>query len=146
MSGVSMTFKVGNGPAFAHLAKLQNRQIFTAARREIGEMFLGEIQDNLDNQKLFNGSAMKQSKAAAKRGGKTLIKSHLLYDSYVYQLKAGGLEVGSDSPYAAIHHFGGQTGSRKGRFMMPARPVMGLTPKLERNIGDFLIAEIGRMQ
>ena len=145
MTGISLTFKVGNGPALAHLAKLQNRQIFTAARKEIGEMFIGEIQANLDNQKLFDGSAMKQSKAAAKRGGKTLIKSHLLYDSYVYQLKAGGLEVGSNKVYAAIHHFGGQAGRGK-RINLPARPVMGLTPKLERKIGDFLIAEIGRMQ
>ena len=66
---------------------------FDSTRREIGEYMLGDVQDNLDGQKLFDGAAMPQSKAAIKRSGKTLIHRHHLYDSYVFQLRGGGVEI-----------------------------------------------------
>lgn len=119
---------------------------FDGVRREIGEYMLGEVQDNLDGQKLFDGAPMPQSKAAIARKGKTLIAKHHLYDSYVYQLQGGGVEIGSALVYSAIHHFGGETGRRGHRFTLPARPVLGVAAAQERRIGDFLIAEIERMQ
>jgi phage gpG-like protein len=154
MSGISTGAGLGgalragfdNGPIMRHLAQLAlaNAQGFKAVRQEIGEYFVGDIQDNLDGQKLFDGSAMPQSDAAKKRSGKTLIKKHHLYDSYVYQLEAGGVAVGSNRAYARIHHFGGQTG-RGGRTRIDARPVMGMGARQERRIGDLLIAEIRSM-
>ncbi|MES1977552.1 MAG: phage virion morphogenesis protein [Pseudomonadota bacterium] len=153
---------------FAHLngiARLAD-SAFAAPRREIGEFMLGNVQDNFDTQRLFDGSAMPQSKAAQGRtttwkannrskgrvkgavrdAGKTLIAKHHLYDSYVYQLTARGVEIGSALIYAAIHHFGGMTGRLKARFKMTARPVLGVGEKQERAIGDYLIKAIEASQ
>ena len=64
----------------------------------------------------------------------------------MYQLPAHGVEIGSALVYAAIHHFGGETGRIGHRFTLPARPVLGITDRHERRIGDELIAEIQRTQ
>lgn len=137
MAGTRLAYALGGAPLLAHLHKLQVRQEWTAQRREIGEYMVGQIQDNFDKQRLFDGSPMPQSKAAMERAGKTLIDSHHLYDSYVYQLKAGGVVLGSNKVYAAIHHFGGKTG-RGHKTTIMARPVLGIGPKQERRIGEFM--------
>jgi phage virion morphogenesis protein len=143
MSGVSMRMRFEDGPIKAHLARLAQADAkgFEALRREIGETLVGDVQDNLDGQKLSDGSAMPQSAAAIKRSGKTLIKKHHLYDSYIYQLVRGGLQVGSGSAYARIHHYGGNAG-RGGRTKIVARPVLGSGPKQERRIGDLMMNEL----
>jgi phage gpG-like protein len=141
MSGVALAMRFEDGPLRAHLARLSQRQEWTKARREMGEYLLADVQDNLDGQKLFDGVAMPQSQAAITRRGKTLIKSHALYDSYVYQLARGGVEVGSNKVYAATHHFGGVTG-RKHKTKIMARPVLGIADRQERKIGDYLIAAV----
>jgi len=148
MSGVELRAGFSNALIRAHLARLAiaDAKGYITAREDIGEYLVGEVQDNLDGQKLFDGSAMPQSKAAKARRGQTLIDKHHLYDSYVYQLSPGGLEVGSDKVYAAINHFGGETGRTGHRFIMTARPVLGVGEVQERRIGDILIAEIEAMQ
>lgn len=148
MSGVALTAGFDDSRITRHLALLaiMDAKGFDGVRREIGEYFIGEVQDNLDGQKLFDGQAMPQSKAAIARKGKTLIKKHHLYDSYVYQLVGGGVEVGSARAYAAIHHFGGETGRMGHRFKLPARPVLGIGPRQEKRLGDFMVAEIERAQ
>ena len=140
MTGTALGMKFEDGPLRSHLARLSARREWAKARREIGEFMVGDIQDNLDGQKLFDGGAMPQSKAAIKRKGKTLIKDHHLYDSYVYQLAHGGVEVGSAKAYAAIHHFGGETGRSGHRFQMLARPVMGVAIRQELQIG-YLVTQ-----
>ncbi len=159
MSGISLTFKADNGIILGHLARLvlADSNKFALVRREIGEYMVGDIQDNLDGQKLFDGSSMPQSKAAQGRAttwkarrkskvrgrGKTLIDKHNLYDSYVYQLGAGGtVEVGSASVYAAIHHFGGAAG-RGRNIKLPARPVMGVATRQELQLGHLIESFIG---
>lgn len=146
MAGTALVFKSGAGPMLAHLARLSARQGWTGARREIGKYLLGNIQDSIDRQRLFDGSAMPQSKAAISRAGKTLIDKHALYDSYVYQLARGGVVVGSNKEYAAIHHFGGETGRTGHRFTMTARPVMGIGERQQRRIGAYLVEAIEAMQ
>lgn len=148
MSGVALRAGFDNSAITTHLAMLAIMEAngFDGTRREIGEYVLGEVQDNLDGQKLADGSAMPQSKAAIARSGKTLIEHHHLYDSYVYQLVAGGVEVGSASVYAAIHHFGGETGRRGHRFSLPARAVLGIGPRQEARIGDYLVNHLRRAQ
>jgi phage gpG-like protein len=146
-TGIGITIGFADAALTRHLAMLAiaDHEGFTAARREIGEYLIGDIQDNFDNQKLFDGSPMPQSKAAIKRAGKTLIDDHHLYDSYVYQLVQAGVQWGSIRPYAAIHHFGGETGRPGHRFNMIPRPVMGIAEKQERRIGDVLIGELRRL-
>jgi phage virion morphogenesis protein len=145
MSGLVYGFDAA--PIFKHLGGLErlNASHFASVRREIGEYMLGNVQDNFDGQRLFDGSAMPPSKAAAKRAGKTLIDKHHLYDSYVYQLTGSGVEIGSAKVYAAIHQFGGQTG-RGHKTNITARPVLGVSASQEKALGDFMIAEIGRLQ
>ena len=156
MTGVVMAAHFDDGLIARHLARLAllDSRGFASVRREVGEYLVGDVQDNIDGQRLFDGSPMPQSKAAInryskanrQRGGKTLIEHHHLYDSYVYQLTDTGVEVGSAMVYAAIRHFGGETGRRGSRFMMPARPVLGIAARQERELGDFFIAELQRAQ
>lgn len=151
MAGVVLTAGFDNGPITRHLAMLaiMDARHYDEGRRDIGEYMVGEIQDNLDGQKLFDGRPMPQSKAAIARKGKTLIKRHHLYDSYVYQLEAGGVAWGSSLVYAAIHHFGGNRAihTKRGPVQpLPARPVTGIGDRQEKRIGDILIAEIQRAQ
>lgn len=148
MAGTLLQAGFDDSAITRHLAVLAvaDARGFEAVRREIGEYLLGDIQDNFDGQKLFDGKAMPQSKAAIARRGKTLIAKHRLYDSYVYQLPAGGVEWGSALVYAAIHHFGGETGRPGHRFTLPARPVMGIGERQERRIGDLLVAELRSLQ
>jgi phage gpG-like protein len=40
-------------------------------------------------------------------------------------------------PYAAIHQFGGETGSRRGRFIMPKRSFVGLSSASAGKITDY---------
>lgn len=145
MAGVTYSF--GDGPIRRHLAALAllHRQGFDRARRNIGEYLLGEVQDRLDGQRLVDGTPMPQSKAAIARQGKTLIHHKLLYLSYTQQPTRDGVEVGSNSIYAAIHHFGGDAG-RHHSVHLPARPVLGTTDADERRIGDFLIQAIEASQ
>ena len=133
-------------PIFKPLGGLErlNAGHFASVRREIGEYMLGTVQDNFDGQRLFDGKAMPPSKAAAKRAGKTLIDKHRLYDSYAYQLNNSGVEIGSALIYSAIHHFGGKAG-RGLKTTITARPVLGVSASQEKALGDFMIAEIGRL-
>jgi phage virion morphogenesis protein len=144
-NGVGLHFRAGDGVLLRHLARLSVRTQFNNARRDIGDYLKSEVEDNIQGQKLFDGSPMPQSKAAIERKGKTLLKRANLLDSYVYQLARGGVEVGSNLAYARIHHFGGETGRPGHRFNMVARPVLGVGPEQERKIGNFLIAEVGGM-
>jgi phage gpG-like protein len=163
VSGVGMTWGFDDALIRGHLGRLYlvARGHFDSARREIGEYMVGEVQDNLDGQKLADGSAMPPSAAAQGRtthykrdnkkkgyvkgsvraAGKTLIDTHQLYDSYVWQAKGLGVEVGSNREYAAIQHFGGDTG-RGGKTHIDARPVLGVKPADEARIGDFLVKQI----
>lgn len=151
MTGVVLTAGFNDAAITRHLALLavMDARQFDGVRRELGEYLLGEVQDNIDGQKLFDGRPMPQSKAAIARKGKTLIRKRHLYHSYVYQLVGGGVEVGSALVYAAIHHFGGDRAiqSKRGPVQpLPARPVLGIAERQERRIGDLLIAEITRLQ
>jgi phage virion morphogenesis protein len=148
MAGTSIRYGFDASPISLHLARLAvlGANQFAEVRRDIGEYFKGDIQDNLDGQKLFDGKPMEQSEAAIGRAGKTLIKNGHLRDNYNYQLEGTGVAIGNPLVYAAIHHFGGETGRKGHRFTLPARPVMGMGERQERRIGDMLIAELRALQ
>jgi phage gpG-like protein len=165
-TGVSLSVQFNDDAFTHHIASLMNaeRQGFKAMRREIGEYMLGQVQDNFDNQTLFDGTAMPQSEAAkggvlykriksGKRKGKlrkvtvharkTLIDTRDLYRSYTKNLVGkSGVEVGSDMDYAAIHHLGGPAGKPGARFEMTPRPVLGITAKDRAYIGDLMLREL----
>lgn len=148
MSGVELRAGFSSDLIRLHLARLAiaNAEGYVRAREDIGEYMLGEVQDNILGQKLYDGSAMPQSAAAIARRGKTLWETRRLFGDYTFQLAPGGVQVGAITEYAAIHHFGGETGRPGHRFTMPARPVLGVGPAQERRIGNILIAEIEALQ
>lgn len=148
MSGIGITVGFADGPIRKHLAALAllHASGYQRARIEIGEFMEGQVIDRLRDQKLVDGSAMPQSKAAQARKGKTLIDKGHLRDSYIYQLTDSGLEVGSAKVHAAIHHFGGETGRTGHRFTLPARPILGLGDDGEREVGEILLTELRRAQ
>lgn len=145
MAGV--VYRFDNGPVLRHMGRLAllGRKNFEAAKREIGEYFKGEIQRSILGQRLFDGSPMPKSKVAIKEDRKTLWDDGLLFKDYNYQLTPDSVELGSQKVYAAIHHFGGKAG-RGHKVTLPARPVMGMTPAHEHEIGDILIDSIRRAQ
>jgi len=144
MNGVSLRWQFDDEPLRAHLERLAQEQ-FVRVRQDIGEYMVGQIQDRFDEQRLWDGTAMSQSKAAIARQGQTLIENRLLYQSYVYQLVSKGVTVGSNLAYAAIHHFGGDTG-RGHRTHIEARPVLGVNDLDERVIGNKLVNALKDMQ
>lgn len=148
MNSPSLRLGFNSAPITRHLARLAllDARRYDGVRREIGEYMLGEVQDALDGQKLFDGKPMPQSQAAIDRAGKTLIAKHHLYDSYGYQLPGLDIEIGSPLAYARIHHYGGETGRPGHRFTLLARPVMGMTATHEQRLGDLLIADIEAAQ
>nr|WP_246541800.1 phage virion morphogenesis protein [Collimonas antrihumi] len=123
-----------------HLQRLAHADL-SGLKENIGEYLVGQIQDRFDQQRLWDGSAMKQSAAAKERGGQTLIRRRLLYKSYVYNVTSDGVEVGSNSAYARIHHFGGNAG-RGGKTKIDARPVLGINDADEIWIGDLMMNEL----
>ncbi|MCB1154629.1 phage virion morphogenesis protein [bacterium] len=62
----------------------------------------------------------------------------LLSASINFQLHAAGVETGTNVKYAAIHQFGGETGSRDGRFIMEARPFVQFLDEDVAVIEDIL--------
>ncbi len=139
--GVSLQWNLVNEQITEHLHRLASFDL-TGLKTEIGEYALGQIQDRFDNQFLFDGRAMPQSQAAKDRSGQTLILNRLLYKSYVQQPTITGVELGSDSPYARIHHFGGETGRQGARFEMEARPVLGENETDTEVIGNMILNEL----
>lgn len=139
--GVALQWQFDHAPLLAQLNQLA-RTNFNQLGAEIGAYMIGQIQDRFDSQQLWDGSAMPESAAARARGGKTLIENHHLYDSYTWQPQAKGVAVGSASPYAAIHHFGGNAG-RGGKSHIDPRPVLGVSRQDEEEIGNMILNAIG---
>jgi phage virion morphogenesis protein len=146
-SGVSLQIDEAARSIERHLALLAGSGPGMSAdlRQDIGEYFLGQVQDRLDSQQLVDGSPMPQSQAAIDRDGKTLIDRHHLYDSYTYNVLPSGVEVGSNLAYARIHHFGGEAGRRGHRIHIEARPVLGMNEHDEEVVGQMILGELARL-
>ncbi len=145
-SGVSLEIDAAARAIERHLAVLAatGGSLSEGLRREIGEYMLGQVQDRFDEQRLFDGSPMPQSAAAIERDGKTLIDRHHLYDSYVYNVLPSGVEIGSNSAYARIHHFGGEAG-RGHAIRIEARPVLGMNKADQDYVGKLVFDELERL-
>lgn len=58
--------------------------------------------------------------------GSALYVSRRLVNSFKTVFASGVGQLGTASPYAAIHHFGGLAGPRDRRVYIPARPYFGV--------------------
>ena len=72
----------------------------------------------------WGGDKWPQSKAAAANSRKTLYEWGALHDQIKTKTGNDYARIGTNIKYAAIHHFGGETGSRARRFTLPARPYL----------------------
>ncbi|MCY4123519.1 MAG: phage virion morphogenesis protein, partial [Acidobacteria bacterium] len=71
-----------------------------------------------------DGKAWKPSRRAVEEGGQTLVDKAFLRNSITHVASAGGVDVGTNVIYAAIHQFG--SGGLERPKNIPARPFLGL--------------------
>lgn len=89
-----------------------------------------------------DGSPWLPSRRAREEGGQTLLMDGHLRDSITHNVEDESVVIGSDSPYAAIHQFGGEIRPKRGKSLVfqagkgmvfvrkvtiPARPFLGLS-------------------
>ena len=147
MSSVQLTLTADDARLKANLRGLMalHGTGYQLAKEQIGVFMVGQIHDRFQDQKLVDGKAMPQSKAAAARSGQTLVAGGHLRDSYSYAVIKGvfkgGVELSSGKKYAAIHHFGGMTG-RGRKTKIEARPVLGINDTDLKGIGRILVNNI----
>lgn len=148
MSGTRLQWSFDDAPLRERLLALGHASL-EPAKREIGAYMVQQVQERFAEQRLWDGSAMPQSEAAktgvGRKGGQpgqTLIDQGHLRDSYTYNTTPEGVDVGSNMIYAAIHHFGGETGRGHATHIIP-RPVLGVNEQDEQEIGDILLRSLG---
>lgn len=110
----------------------------TPLMREIGDFVRSETWRNFDEQQTPEGQRWKPSQRALREGGTTLREYGILRDSYTYDARRDQVEIGSNVIYAAIHHYGGETGRNHATKIDP-RPALGLTSEMEADIGDMAL-------
>ncbi|MDK4680405.1 phage virion morphogenesis protein [Kingella negevensis] len=101
---------------------LQNVENHRPMMSSIAVELLSMSEDNFESES-WGGQSWQQSKRAAKDGGKTLQLSGQLAASLTTQSGNDFARIGSNKPYAAIHHIGGQAG-RGRKVHIPARPYL----------------------
>lgn len=89
--------------------------------RAIATEMVSLTEDNFESES-WGGKKWPQSQRAA-QGGKTLQLTGQLAASISTQVGNDFARIGSNKPYAAIHHLGGQAG-RGRKSTIPARPYL----------------------
>ena len=120
------------------LVRLSAVQMNTAARA-IASYMQGELTNHFTAQTLWDDSAMPASKTAESEGRATLIQTGTLMDSYQAQVEGGDVVMGSNVIYAAIHDQGGDAGRNHAVHIDP-RPILGVSPRNNRDIIDEITA------
>ena len=139
MSGLAMRVTLQNMALPSEVLKRLSRINTQPMMDEIGDFILSETLHNFDQQQTPEGEDWKPSQRAKAKGGKTLQDTGRLRDSYVYDAQRDQVEIGSNTIYSAIHHYGGRAG-RNQSAEMPERPAMGITDDIENEIGDITLA------
>ena len=129
MSGVSLQIDLQGEEAIATaLANLAHRAShLEPALKDMGEHFMRSIDERFDAQKSPDGQPWEPNKPATlakKRRPEILTESKRLRDSIVYNVEDGGLEIGTNVIYGAIHQLGGQAGRG---VTLPERPYLGVS-------------------
>lgn len=117
---------------------LQNLTHRKPINKAIAAELLSMTEDNFANERWGNGKAWKPTH----RGGKKLQLSGQLAASISTSADNNFARIGSNKPYAAIHHLGGQAG-RGHKVNMPMRPYLPIdgSGKLQAN-GERRILEV----
>ena len=138
MSGLGMRVTLQNMGLPKQMLRRLERANTQPLMDEIGDFVLSETLINFDLEQTPEGEDWTPSQRAKSNGGKTLQDSGRLRDSYVYDAQRDQVEIGSNTIYSLIHHAGGKAG-RNQSVDLPARPALGITSELEREIGDMTL-------
>lgn len=118
---------------------------------EVGEAVVSLTMRRFEEGKGPDGDEWQPSARAAAEGGQTLVERGILRDSITYARLAGvgGVEVGTNVLYGAIHQFGGRVEAKTGKGLrfrvagawvrkaavtIPARPYLGLSDDDEADL------------
>lgn len=138
MSGISWKVTVEDDTMRRGLEQLyeqmEDRQGFYG---QVGEHLVNKLRARFNREEApdssrWQGLAPATIDARIKKNGNTAIAilndEGDLKESFLKPvINADGVEMGSQLPYAAIHHFGGGAG-RNHAVTIPARPILGLEP------------------
>jgi phage virion morphogenesis protein len=127
----------------------------------IGDAILSNIEENFRQEGRYSDAGIPGSwrggdnhwtglaKSTVKKRGTEhpiLQQTGALASSFVKEASAGGVIVGTNKEYAAIHNFGGKTG-RGHKVTMPSRPILTIADEtiaeINEEIGDFLTKSKG---
>lgn len=118
----------------------------------MGEILRTGTLDRFDSGKSPDGNAWPKS-IRASGGGKTLVDSGRLRNSINVRSSASGVEVGTNTVYAAIHQFGGPISAKSASWLVfnvggqtvrkksvniPARPYLGVSDEDEKEIKSMI--------
>ena len=115
------------------------------AMDEIGRRLVSSALRRFESERGPDGRPWLRSARALAEGGRTLTDSGRLRASIAHSVAADGraVLVGSDVAYAAIHQFGGPTGTGRG-VQLPARPYLGIDESDRDAIRRILARAIAR--
>jgi phage virion morphogenesis protein len=143
--------------AFTLIAKIDEREVVAAldrlrqraermapAFKNIGEELQRSTQERFGRQVDPEGRPWQELKAStqaakAKRGqsSKILRQRGYLADTIRYQVNGGGLRIGTNRIYGAIHQLGGKAG-RGRKAEIPARPFLGISAQDRERILEIV--------
>lgn len=158
MSGITSTFDTS--PLLNDLYRMAEPSLVNDTATWVGGYMVREIRKHFDHSTLWDDSPMPPSKD----GGKTLVKSQALQNSYGnYEVSGGTVTLGSDSPYASYQHDGTdpyviQPKSKLALHFMAGgemrfakkinhpglvpRPVLGVNPRNEQMIIKYITTKL----
>lgn len=121
--------------------------------RAIATEMVSMTEDNFENEnwggQKWEGEDDGKSKRAIAEGGKTLQLTGQLAASISTQVGNDFARIGSNKPYAAIHHLGGQAGRRK-KVTIPACPYLPISGNgqlqkgAERSLLDIALKSLSK--
>jgi phage virion morphogenesis protein len=139
---VDLPIKYENAQVKAAVERLQRALPIggdmTPAFRSIGRVIVSGTKLRFRDEETPEGIAWMPSLRALDEGGKTLSLTRRLRNSYTYKADHASVEAGTNTVYAAIHHFGGAAGPRNRRIKLPARPALGASESDVAEIGGVV--------
>lgn len=125
MAGVVLRYSIHDAPSkefLERLSRINTRPLMD----EIGAYVVSVTNERFEQGITPTGESWKPSQRALREGGKTLIDHGHLRDSYTHiVLSDHAVDIGSDLPYAHIHHKGGKAG-RNHSVTIDPRPALGI--------------------
>ena len=135
MAGVFIDISGNALPRLSQIATTSERA--TDVLDDIGAFLDMDVTTRFLREMTPEGRKWEQSQAAKDRGGLTLTDTRSLAGSVTRNVSYNTLVHGLGEKYAAIHHFGGETGRNK-NVKLTARPILGIAAIQEAEINDIV--------